>query len=462
VLTTETTLTPQVHALRARLTGELVLRSDPNWDDARRAWNLAVDQRPAAVAFPESAGDVVGLVQFARNAGLRIAPQATGHNAGAIASLDDTILMKTERMRGVQVDPIAKIARVEAGVTWGEVTAAVSEHGLAALAGSSHDVGVIGYTLGGGLSFLARKHGLAANSVTAIELVTADGEFRRVDADSDPDLFWALRGGGGSFGAVTAIEIRLYDYATVYAGMLAFPWERSAEVLHAWRELAPTLPDEMTTVGRILQFPPIPDLPDFLRGRQLVVVEAVYLGDEADGAELLRPLVELGAEIDTLATIPAAGLQMLHMDPPEPVPGASDYAMLDDLPADALDTLIELAGPGSDSPLLSVELRQLGGAVARPQDGHGARGTFPGRYLMFAVGMAMSPDMKAAVEAHASRLAAALSDHHSASGYLNFAEAPMDAAGLYDDHSYARLREVKAAYDAGDLFRSNHPIPPAR
>src|SRR4051795_729259 len=445
MLTTET-LAPQVHAVRARLTGELVLPDDPSWDEARAAWNLTVDQRPAAVAFPESAGDVVAVVGLARDLGMRVAAQGTGHNASAIESLDGTILLKTSRMRGVEVDPVARVARVEAGVTWGEVTAAVSEHGLAALAGSSHDVGVVGYTLGGGLSFLARKHGLAANSVTAVELVTADGEFRRVDADNDPDLFWAVRGGGGSFGAVTAIEFRLYPYAQVYAGMLVFPWERAAEVLHAWRELVPTLPDEMTTVGRILQVPPLPDIPEAFRGRQLVVVEAIHLGDEPEGAELLKPLTELGPEISTLATIPGAGLQMLHMDPPEPVPGASDYAMLDDFPADAVDRLVELAGPGSDSPLLSVELRQLGGAIAEPRPEHGARGTFPGRYIMFAVGMVMAPEMKAVIEGHAGRIVEALREHRSESGYMNFAERSVDAADHFDEESYGRLRAIKAGY----------------
>jgi hypothetical protein len=461
MLTTET-LTPQVHAVRARLTGELVLPDDSNWDEARRAWNLAVDQRPAAVAFPESAGDVVAVVELARDLGLRVAAQGTGHNAEPLGPLGDTILLKTERMRGVEVDPVARIARVEAGVTWGEVTAAVSEHGLAALSGSSHDVGVVGYSLGGGLSFLARKHGLAASNVTAIELVTAEGQFRRVDTDNDPDLFWALRGGGGSFGAVTAIEFRLFDYTHVYAGMLVFPWERSSEVLHAWNELTPSLPDEMTTIGRILQVPPLPDIPEPVRGRKLVVVEAIYLGDEADGAELLRPLIDLGPEMSTLATIPTAGLQMLHMDPPEPVPGASDYAMLADLPAEALDKLVELAGPGSESPLISVELRQLGGAIAEAQPHHGARGTFPGRYLLFGVGIAPDPDAVALVRGHAGRIVDALSEHHAESGYLNFKEQAGDSADLYDEDAYGRLRAIKAGYDPEDLFRSNHPIPPAR
>ena len=461
MLTTET-LTPQVHAVRARLTGELVLPDDSSWDEARRAWNLTVDQRPAAVAFPESAGDVVAVVELARDLGLRVAPQGTGHNASAIDSLEDTILLKTERMRGVEVDPVARTVRVEAGVTWGEVTAAVSEHGLAALAGSSHDVGVVGYTLGGGLSFLARKHGLAANSVTAVELVTADGEFRRVDAGNDPDLFWAVRGGGGSFGAVTAIEFRVYPYAEVYAGMLVFPWERAAEVLHAWRELVPSLPDEMTTVGRIIQVPPLPEIPEPFRGRQLAVVEAIYLGDEADGAELLKPIVDLGPEVSTLATIPAAGLQMLHMDPPEPAPGASAYAMLDDLTADGVDRLVELAGPGSGSPLVSVEVRQLGGAIAEARPEHGARGTFPGGFILFGVGIVVQPKLKPVIEDHAGRIVAALSEHRSESGYMNFEEHPVDAAEHFDDETYGRLRAIKAGYDPEDLFRSNHPIPPAR
>ena len=461
MLTTET-LAPQVEALRARMTGDFVIPGEETWDEARRAWNLAVDQRPAAVALPETAGDVVAVVEFARDAGLRVAPQATGHNAGPMGLEDGVILLKTERMRGVEVDPVARIARAEAGVTWGEVTAKVSEHGLAALSGSSHDVGVAGFTLGGGLSFLSRKHGLAANSVTAIELVTADGEFRRVDADSDADLFWALRGGGGNFGAVTAIEFRLYDIAEVYAGMLAYPWELASEVLHTWRDIVESTTDETTTVGRIVQLPDLPDLPPFLRARKLVLVEVVHLGDEESGAALIQPLRDLGPEIDTVATIPTAGLQMLHMDPPEPVPGASDYAMLDDLPHDAIDTVVELAGPGSGSPLLSLEFRQLGGAIAEARPEHGARGTFPGAFLMFGVGMVMGPGAKEAIEGHAGRIVEALSGHHSESGYLNFAELAVDPASLYDEASYGRLRAIRAGYDPKDLFRANHAIPPAR
>src|SRR3954463_8590893 len=238
---------PQVRDVRANLAGELVLPGDSNWDEARLAWHLAVDQRPAAVAIPENLHDVIEIVHWAREEGLRVAPQGTGHNAPALGDLGGTVLLKTHRLRGVTIDPVARTARAEAGTTWIEVVEAAAEHGLAALAGSSPDVGVVGYTLGGGLSWLARKHGIGANQVVAVELVTADGELERVDRDNEPDLFWALRGGGGSFSVVTAIEFNLFPYEHVYAGVLWFPVERATEILTAWRAWTDTVPDELTS-----------------------------------------------------------------------------------------------------------------------------------------------------------------------------------------------------------------------
>src|SRR4051795_2234984 len=265
----------------AALEGKLVTPDQAHFDDARRAWNLAIDQQPAAVAFPESAEDVAAAILFARERGQRIAAQGTGHNAGPLGSLEDTLLLKTERMRGVHIDPSARTARVEAGVLWLQVVEAAARHGLAALAGSSPDVGVVGYTLGGGLSFLGRKHGLCANAVRAIELVTPDGRLRRCDHEHEPDLFWALRGGGGSFGVVTAIELELFPISQAYAGVLFFPIERGGEVLHAWRELTHSaeLPDELTTVGRFLRVPSKPEIPEAMRGRSFAIVEAYHLGD---------------------------------------------------------------------------------------------------------------------------------------------------------------------------------------
>jgi FAD/FMN-containing dehydrogenase len=436
----------------------LVHPHDPGWDEARRAWNLAVDQQPVAVALPESVEDVVAVVRWARSRGLRVAPQATGHSAGAMGSLAHTVLVKMERMRGVEIDAAKRRARVAAGTLWAEVTAAAAEHGLAALAGSSHDVGVVGYSLGGGISHLARKHGLAANAVTAIELVNREGEVVRADAENQHELFWALRGGGGSFGVVTAIEITLLPIEKVYAGVLFFPIERGAEVLHAWRRWVDNVPDEVTSIGRFLQFPPIPNIPEPLRGNSFVVVEATYIGDEESGAELLRPLRELGPVMDTFATIPVEQLQELHMDPPAPVPGHGDGMLLNDLPAYAIDQLVAVAGARSGSPLISVEVRHLGGALARKSQGHGALPSIEADFALFAVGMTPTPEAMAAVKGHVEFVQTAMSQWDAGRDYLSWTERRERGERLFGPITYRRLQAVKAAVDPDDLFRSNHPV----
>ncbi|HXV34418.1 MAG TPA: FAD-binding oxidoreductase, partial [Gaiellaceae bacterium] len=387
--------------------------------------------------------------------------QGTGHFANTIASFDDTILLKTSRLRDVEIDPVGRTARVGAGVLWEEVSLAAAEHGLAPLAGSSPDVGVVGYTLGGGLGWLARRYGLAANSVVAVELVTADGRQLRADRENEPDLFWAVRGGGGSFGIVTAIEFALYPVPEVYAGILFFPFERTAEILSAWREWTETTPRELTSAGRLLQFPPIPDLPEHLRGQSFVAVEAAFIGSEEDGAALLQPLRELGPAMDTFAVIPSEDLRHLHMDPPQPVPGAGDGVSLDELTPETVNALVAVAGPGSGSPFVSVELRQLGGAVAEPSPHHGAVGTIDASFALFAVGMAVSPEAVALIEDRVAALKAALLPWTADRGYFNFSDTPREGESLYPPETYRALQWVKAAYDPDELFRASHPIRPA-
>jgi hypothetical protein len=445
--------------LQGMIDGDVVAPGDDSWDEARLAWNLAADQRPAAIALPETAADVAEIVRFARGSGLRVAPQGTGHGAMAMGDLADTILLKTERMRGVTIDPERRIARVEAGVLWIEVVEAAAEHGLAALAGSSPDVGVVGYTLGGGLSWLGRKYGLGANRVTAVEVVTGDGTLLRTDREHEPDLFWALRGGGGSFGVVTALEFELFTIEEVTAGILWFPGERATEVLKAWRAWTDTAPDELTSVGRILQFPPIPEIPEPVRGQSFVVVEAIWLGDEAEGARLLAPLRSLGPVMDTIAPIPVRELSKLHMDPEQPVPGAGDGQLLDDID----DGLIEaLVADTVGSPLFSLELRHLGGELARSRSHHGALSRFDAPFALYAVGMAPTPEAKAVVEDASARVLATAGRLGSEHTYLNFAETRRNAATLFSSDSYHRLRRVKALCDPADTIRSNHPVPPAR
>jgi FAD/FMN-containing dehydrogenase len=449
----------QAPALRAHVDGDVYASGDQGWDVARGAWNLAVDQHPALVAIPASVADVQALVRAAREAGMGISVQGTGHNAAAYdGSLAGRMLIKTTRLAGVDIDGAARRARVGAGALWGDLVGAAAGHGLAALQGSSHDVGVAGYALGGGVSLLGRKHGLASEKLTEVEVVTADGILRRVDAEVEADLFWALRGGGGNFGVVTAVETELIELGGLSAGALFFPFERSAEVLHAWREWTGTVPEEMTSVGRMMQFPPLEQIPEPLRGNAFAVVEAIWLGEPDAGDELLRPLRELGPSMDTVAPTDTRGLLEVHMDPPEPVPGLGDHMMLGGLDEASVDALVEAAGPGSGSPLLSVELRHVGGALARRPEGAGALGALDGEFMTFAVAMLPDPALAPPVREAFTRIRAALAGVDTGGNYLNFAEAPVAADSIYRADSLSRLRAIKAEIDPDGMFRGNHPL----
>jgi FAD/FMN-containing dehydrogenase len=445
-------------ALRAAIAGDVFVPGE----QARRAWNLAIDQRPAAVVFAESATDVARAVRFARAQGMRIAPQGTGHGSEPLEPLEDAMLLKTSRMRRVEINPAARTARAEAGALWQDVTVPAGEHGLAALAGTSPDVGVTGYTLGGGIGWLARRYGLAANAITAAEILTLDGHLTRADAGHEPDLLWAVKGGGGSVGVVTALEMTLYPVRQLYAGALFFPLQRSAQVLHAWREWTHTVPDEVTSLGRILRFPAVPEVPEHLRGRAFALVEAAYLGDQATGAEMIRPLRQLGPDLDTFATIPAPALGQLHMDPGQPVPNQGDGEFLADAPAAAIDTLLALAGPAVSTPLASVEVRHLGGALARPAPGAGAQPKIDARYLVFAGGFTPTPELAAVVRTQARAVKDALTPWHAGYDYYNFAETPAGAHAVLPPASYRRLQQVKARYDPSQAIISAHPVWPAR
>ena len=453
--------TASLDRLAERLEGDLYLPGDDGWDDARTPWNLAVDQRPAAVVVAESAADVAETMRAARAAGLRIAPQGTGHAASALGDLTGTILLRTTRLRRVDVDPHARRARVEAGVVWQEVTDAAAEHGLAALAGSSHDVGVLGYALGGGISWLARKHGLAANTILAAEVVDAGGTIRRVDADNDPELFWALRGGGGAFAVVTALELRLFPIAEVVAGVLFFPLERAGDVLQAWVDWTETVPEDVTSCGRIMRFPPLPEVPEPLRGNAFALVEAVFLDSQEAADELLEPLRALGPVLDTFRVTPARELSRLHMDPPHAVPGVGDGRLLASADASTVAAIVDAAGAESGSSLLSVEVRHLGGALGRTSPGDGAATLAGSAYAVFAVGIAATPELYAASERDSKRVVEALAPWDSGRDYVNFRETRSTGARLFSEALHDRLREVKRRVDPLDMIRSNHPIGPA-
>ena len=444
--------------LAARVGGPVFTPGQEGWDAARAAWNVAVDQRPAAVACPVDEDDVSAIVRYARAHGLRVAPQGTGHNPAPLGSLENSVLVRTTQMRGVTVDAERRVARVCAGDLWQDVVGPVAAHGLAALAGSSPDVGVVGYSIGGGIGWLSRKYGLQANSITAAELVTADGALVRTDRDHEPDLLWALRGGGGNFGIVTALEFALYPVSQVYAGALAWDWSASERVLARWAEWAPTAPDEISTSARIMQLPPFPEIPAPIRGRQLVMIDGAYSGDLDDAERVLAPLRELSPEIDMFGAMPTPALVRVHGDPEQPVPGVSDSAMLSELPAAAVQAFVTAAGPGSGSPLLAAELRQLGGALARTPEDHGALPTLDAAYAMFAVGIAATPELGVAVGAHAGALAETMHPWSTGGSYLNFAERRTDPRTGYRAGAYERLRSIRRRVDPGGLFHANHSI----
>ena len=456
--TAYSTSTVDVAALRQAVRGSVLAPGDEGWDAARTPWNVAVQQTPALIVVPADSADVQAVVRFAAANGLRVAPQGTGHGAAPLGDLSDAVLVRMTELRDVEIDAGTQRARAGAGAVWEDVVNPAAQHGLVALHGSSPDVGIAGYTLGGGMGWLARKHGLAANSVTAIEVVTADGEFHRVDHTHDRDLFFALRGGGGNFGVVTAIEFKLFPVEQVFAGWLIWPWEESERVLTAWRDWTETTPDEITSVGRILQLPPIEIIPEPLRGRNLVVVEIAYLGDEESGRGLLQPLLELEPEMSTLATMPAAGLVRLHADPEGHTPAVSDGEMLDSLPDAAIEAFVAVAGPHSGSPFISVELRQLGGALGRRPVGAGAASHLEGEFQLFSVGLPMSPEMGQALEAHLDVVAEAMTPWKSEHAYFNFAERVTDSESFYAGSTYDRLREIRERFDPSELFQANQRI----
>jgi hypothetical protein len=322
------------------------------------------------------------------------------------------------------------------------------------------DVGVVGYTIGGGISWLGRTYDLAANNVEAIELVTADGRLVRTDARSELDLFWALRGGGGSFGVVTAIELRLLPITEVYAGQLWWPADKAAAVLQAWRELTQAdLPDAFTSAARLMHFPGIPAIPEHLRGRSFAILFVNHHGPHGEADTLLAPLRALKPSTDTVKSIPAKALSHLHMDPEQPTAAVGDSLMLDSLPSDAVETFLGAAGLEADTPPLWAELTHVGGELKRPRAANGALAALDADYQLAAGAAAPTPEAAAAGERSVAGVMTAMQPWAARQMYLNLAATSRDPAAFWSPQAYERLRSIKAAVDPDDLIRSNHPIP---
>ncbi len=432
--------------------GALVTPGDAQYDGARQAWNLAVDQRPLAVLRADGIADLVAVVRFAREHGVRLAVQATGHGAGAVGPVDDAILVRTDGMRAVSVDPAQRTARIAAGAQWNDVLAQTAPHGLAPLAGSAGDVGVVGFHLGGGLSFLSRRHGLAARHLLRATVVLADGSIVTASEEERPELLWALRGGSGAFGIVAEIEIALHPVPELSTGQLFWPIERAPEVLRAWRDWCATAPDSFTTSARLLRFPPDPMLPEPLQGRAFVVIDGAFLGPQETEDVLLQPLRDLQPAMDLFGPSSIAQLTELHMDPPQPMPVASSHVLLDGAPDAVLDRLIAVAGAEAETALVMVELRQLGGALARGGDGVGATDGIDAAFALFAIGV---PGMVPG-DVLESQLAAitAAAGEHAAGTFANFAERP--GSHQTPAAQRERLAQLRAVLDPEGVLLAAH------
>ena len=465
-LQTETIDARAVEELQARLRGALLRPGEEGYDAASRAWNLNARQSPALVVVAEGADDIVAAVRFARDEGLGVGLMATGHGVGTPA--DGGLLVNTSRMRGVRVDPVARTARVEAGALWKDVIPEAQAHGLAGLAGSAPHVGVVGYTMGGGFGWLGRSYGLNSASVKGADVVTADGELIEVSAEENADLFWGLKGGGGNFGIVTFLEFRLYSLATVYGGSVFYPVERAREVLNAYARWSAGLPDEMTTAVAFMNIPPLPRLPEPLRGRSVVVVKGCHCGEEPESGEgMFRPVREgLGGPImDTFRRMPVAEMDRISMDPVDPLGVIQRAELLSDLSPGAVDALVRVAGAGSGSPLTILELRQLGGALARAPEHPNLLGGGKARFSMNAIGATFTPEMEEEVGDRIELLVEATRPYGTGETFLNFMEVdpPEDRVrAAYPPEDWERMVALKDEHDPHNLFRFNRNIPPSR
>ena len=428
--------------LRGAVRGRVLLPGEDGFDQAAKAWNLAVEQPVAAVVEAEDADDVAALVGYARRSGLAVTAQPSGH--GASGDVDGVILLRTARLDEVEVRPQERVARVGAGVKWGAVQAAAGAHGLTGLAGSSPVVSVVGYTLGGGLSWFSRKYGWASEGVRAFDIVDADGVQARVTAESDAELFWALRGGGGDFALVTAIEFDLYPAPGLYGGRVLWPASRAREVLETFHEITAEAPPELSVWLNRFQFPGAPPM---------VALAAAYLGEADQGAALLRRLDKVDGPIsDIRGVVAVADLGDIADEPANPVPGLTRAELLTGLDEEAARIL--LTDP--IDPLFALQIRHLGGALTQP--GTGAASVLAEPYALYLHGSAASPDLARTARSEQDRIVRALGTQVSGRKPFTSLAPGETAAAAFPQQTLTRLRELKLARDPHNVFRANYPV----
>lgn len=448
--------------LRESLRGQLVLPGDGAYEEARRVWNGMIDRRPAAIVRCAGTGDVVAAVAFARSEGLTVAVRGGAHNVAGNATCEGGLVIDLSPMKGAHVDAAARTVSAQGGLTWGELDKEAQAFGLATTGGLVSSTGIAGFTLGGGIGWLMRKHGLACDNLISAEVVTADGQVLRAGETEDPELLWGLRGGGGNFGVVTEFEFRLHPVSQVLGGLAAWPAERAREVLRFWRDWTRETPDELCTLVVFLYAPPEPFIPAEMHGKPIVAIACMHLDPEGRAQSDIAPLRELAPAIDVLGPMPYTALQMMF-DAGAPR-GSRNYwrsAYLEKLGDEAIEAILSFSDK-IPAPMSQLHIHQLGGAMSRVPAGATAFGNRDAAFLMNFVGLWLDPAEDEAASAWVRTASETIEPHGTGARYVNFLadEGEEGVRSAYEAETLARLRGLKARLDPTNFFRLNQNIEP--
>ncbi|ONI76201.1 hypothetical protein ALI144C_36625 [Actinosynnema sp. ALI-1.44] len=450
--------------LTRAINGPIFLPGQQGYAEEVDGFDQSVVHRPAVVVGATSAADVVAAVGYARDRGLGVAVQNTGH--GVSVAADNALMITTRRMVDFHVDALRQTATISAGVRWQDVIGAAAKHGLAPLNGSASFVGAVSYVLGGGIGVLSRRYGYAADHVRWIDVVTPDGVLRRADPTQNTDLFWALRGGKGNFGVVTALEVDLLPVERLYGGALFFDGSVAPDVLHTYRRWVADVPDELSSSFCMVPLPDVPEVPEALRGRHVTHVRLSYLGSPEEGARLIEPLRQVAEPLlDTVRSLPYDEVNSIHNDPPTPGSFYINTFQLSELAPDTVEALLALSGPESDGRVI-IEIRHLGGALARPPETPNAVAHRDAPFQLYAASV-LNPGSEADVLSAHARLVDVMAPWNSGYRTLNFMAGvahtdPDDVRQAFTEEAYKRLVGIKLAVDPDNMFRFNHNIPPRR
>jgi FAD/FMN-containing dehydrogenase len=452
-----------VRELRDDLRGELVLPGDPAYDESRSVWNGMIDRRPALVARCSGTSDVIAAVGFARRESLTVAVRGGGHNVAGNATCDGGLVIDLSPMKAARVDADARTVRAQGGLTWGELDRETQAFGLATTGGLVSSTGIAGFTLGGGIGWLMRKHGLACDNLISAEVVTADGQTVHASETNNAELLWGLRGGGGNFGVVTEFEFRLHPVSQVFGGLVAWPAEAARDVLRSWRDWVRDAPDDLCTMAVFLHGPPDPFIPPEMHGRPIVAIACLHLDPEGNAEADVQPLRNLSPAVDVLGPMPYTAIQsMFDAGAPR---GSRNYwrsGYLDALSDDAIDAILSFTDE-IPAPLGQFHIHQLGGAISRVPGGATAFGNRNAGFLTNLIGLWLDPSEDQANIERVRAASEAIGPHGTGARYVNFLadEGETGVRSAYEADTFTRLQNLKARYDPTNLFHLNQNINPA-